>query len=62
MATAGLNSATATWGFSVLIGVGLAGALVALVTAAQLGSPGETMSVHHQGDSATALYLPPLRL
>lgn len=44
LSQAGLDSAKATWGYSVFIGIGLGSSLVALVTAAQLGSPGDTIA------------------
>lgn len=43
LATSGLNAGTATYGYSILIGIGLAAALVALMTASQLGSPAGTV-------------------
>lgn len=45
MATAGIGSAAAVWGYAVLLAFGLAFGLCALVTAAQLSAPPHLMSV-----------------
>ena len=43
MATAGLESRSASWGYAVLMGLGLAVAVTALVTAGQLSAPPDLM-------------------
>jgi len=45
MATVGLGSAKAVWGYPVLLGIGLGWSLTYLVTAAQLSAPPQMIAV-----------------